>query len=47
MYWRKGRALDKTEERVVFGVCKADTFIGCVDNVKRTSIRKGERLTKV
>ncbi len=32
--WRRGRVHDKTGEKVVFVMCTAGAFIGCVDNVK-------------
>ncbi len=35
VYWRRKLAQDKTVERVVFVVCSAGAFIGCVDNVKK------------
>ncbi len=44
VYWRRERAHDKTEERVV---CTAGAFIGCVDNVKSEQVTQGEEMTKV
>ncbi len=38
--------LDKTGERVLFVVCTAGSFIGCVDNVKSEEITKGEKITQ-
>ncbi len=47
MYWRSERAHERTGARVVFVVCTAGTFIGCVDNVKSETITRGEKMTKV
>ncbi len=46
MCWRRGPALDNTGERVVFVVCIAGSFIGCVDNVKSEQLTKGEKITQ-
>ncbi len=47
MSLRRVRACDKAGVRVVCVVCTADTFTGCVDNVKSGYIAKGEKMTKV
>ncbi len=47
VYWRRQRALGKTRVRVVFVVCTAGAFIGCVDNVKSEYMTKGEKMSKV
>ncbi len=39
--------LDKMTVRVVFVVCTAGAFIGCVDNVKSEYMTKDEKMTKV
>ncbi len=47
MYCRRECAHDKTGKRVVFVVCTAGAFIGCVDKVKSEKITKGEKMTEV
>ncbi len=44
---RSEHAHDKTGKRIVFVVCTASAFIGCVDNVKSEKITRGEKTTKV
>ncbi len=39
--------LDKTGISVVFVVCSAGAFMGCLDEVKSEQITKGEKMTEV
>ncbi len=49
VYWRRGRAHDKTRVSVMFVVCTAGAFIGCVAKVKSekiTRLGKGQKFDK-
>ncbi len=46
VYWRRERAHNKTGKRVVFVVCTAGAFIGCVDKVKMNRYQRVRRRQK-
>ncbi len=43
VYWRRKLAHDKTGKRVVFVVCTAGAFIGCVDKIKIEKVTQGDK----